>query len=106
VEEETATAIPVGPSPEPEPLTEAVASPEDAAEPIPEPEPIATAAVAIPLNGGAEHEVDDDEADPQDMRRHIANASQSFDPDHQIRRAMDAFLSPLGPERERRTPDA
>jgi diguanylate cyclase (GGDEF)-like protein len=109
VEEETATAIPVGPSPEPEPepVTEAVASAE-AVEPMPSPEPVATA-VAIPLNGGpaveAEAEIDDGEADPQDVRRHIANASQSFDPDHQIRRAMDAFLSPLGPERERRTPD-
>jgi diguanylate cyclase (GGDEF)-like protein len=110
VEEETATAIPVGPSPErePEPVTEAVAPPEESSEPMPSPEPVATA-VAIPLNGGpaaeAEAEIDDGEADPQDVRRHIANASQSFDPDHQIRRAMDAFLSPLGPERERRTPD-
>jgi hypothetical protein len=43
------------------------------------------------------------------VRRQIAAASRSFDPDHQIRRAMDAFLSPTAGERdprESRTPDA
>jgi diguanylate cyclase (GGDEF)-like protein len=50
-------------------------------------------------------EVDDAEADPQDVRRQIAAASRSFDPDHQIRRAMDAFLSPAPSERDRPTPD-
>ena len=44
---------------------------------------------------------DDSEPNPQDVRRHIATASRSFDPDHQIRRAMDAFLSPGIVERER-----
>jgi diguanylate cyclase (GGDEF)-like protein len=54
---------------------------------------------------------DDSEPNPQDVRRQIATASRSFDPDHQIRRAMDAFLSPgimereLDRERERPTPD-
>jgi hypothetical protein len=52
-----------------------------------------------------EQEIDDGEADPQDVRRQIATASQSFDPDHQIRRAMDAFLSPRSTDRERTTPD-
>ena len=47
-----------------------------------------------------------DDADPQEVRRRIASASRSFDPDHQIRRAMDAFLSPVPSERvERPTPD-
>jgi diguanylate cyclase (GGDEF)-like protein len=51
-------------------------------------------------------EVDDAEADPQVVREQIAAASRSFDPDHQIRRAMDAFLSPnSGADRERPTPD-
>ena len=44
---------------------------------------------------------DDSEPNPQDVRRQIATASRSFDPDHQIRRAMDAFLSPGIVERER-----
>lgn len=51
----------------------------------------------------AGEEVDD--ADPQEVRRRIATASRSFDPDHQIRRAMDAFLSPVGPDGDRKTPD-
>jgi diguanylate cyclase (GGDEF)-like protein len=50
-------------------------------------------------------EIDDDEADPQDVRRQIATASRSFDPDYQIRRAMDAFLSPHPDERDRTTPE-
>jgi hypothetical protein len=39
------------------------------------------------------------------VRRQIEAASRSFDPDHQIRRAMDAFLSPGAAERDRPTPD-
>jgi hypothetical protein len=48
---------------------------------------------------------EEDDADPQEVRRRIATASRSFDPDHQIRRAMDAFLSPIGSDPDRRTPD-
>jgi len=50
---------------------------------------------------------DDDQADPHEVRRQIAAASRSFDPDHQVRRAMDAFFSPssLPTEQERTTPD-
>ena len=48
---------------------------------------------------------EEDDADPQEVRRRIATASRSFDPDHQIRRAMDAFLSPVQTDHERRTPD-
>jgi diguanylate cyclase (GGDEF)-like protein len=122
VSEPGATAIPVGPAPEPEPI-EADAPPvaaDTAQEVAAQPMRTTAAAAPAPLNGGtsersapvvaesaavAESEIDDDEADAGDVRRNIASASQSFDPDHQIRRAMDAFLSPLGPERERRTPD-
>jgi diguanylate cyclase (GGDEF)-like protein len=51
----------------------------------------------------------DDEPDAQVVRRQIVAASRSFDPDHQIRRAMDAFLSPTAGDRdarESRPPDA
>ena len=41
------------------------------------------------------------EPDPTEVRRQIAAASRSFDPDHQIRRAMDAFLGPTRPRSER-----
>ncbi len=47
-----------------------------------------------------------DDADPQEVRRRIASASRSFDPDHQIRRAMDAFLSPVPRERDHERPSA
>ena len=43
---------------------------------------------------GSHHDAHgDDEPDPADVRRHIAAARRNMDPDHQIRRAMDAFLS-------------
>jgi hypothetical protein len=50
---------------------------------------------------------DGDQADPQEVRRQIAAASRSFDPDHQVRRAMDAFFSPSAfpNDRERGAPD-
>jgi diguanylate cyclase (GGDEF)-like protein len=60
-------------------------------------------AVAVEL-GPVVADIDDDEADAHVVRRQIATASRSFDPDHQIRRAMDAFLSP-GSRDERPTPD-
>jgi diguanylate cyclase (GGDEF)-like protein len=47
----------------------------------------------------------DEEPDPSEVRRQIAQARRSFDPDHQIRRAMDAFLSSAGTDETRR-PDA
>jgi hypothetical protein len=74
--------------------------------------PAADRAVAVELGpvvaadaGAARPEIDDAEADPQDVRRQIAAASRSFDPDHQIRRAMDAFLSPAPNDPDRPTPD-
>jgi diguanylate cyclase (GGDEF)-like protein len=43
--------------------------------------------------GGPEHP-DDGEPDAEVMRRNIATARLSFDPDHQIDAAMDVFLTP------------
>jgi diguanylate cyclase (GGDEF)-like protein len=78
--------------------------------------PSASRATAVPLgpiplpgtNGSAE--IDDAEPDPQEVRRRIATASRSFDPDHQVRRAMDAFFSPtlppvVDPEQTGTTPE-
>jgi diguanylate cyclase (GGDEF)-like protein len=44
---------------------------------------------------------EDEEPDPGEFRRHIAAAQRNLDPDYQIRRAMDAFLSPTHPNGER-----
>jgi diguanylate cyclase (GGDEF)-like protein len=55
----------------------------------------------VPSAPPDQHRPDDSEPNPHDVRRQIATASRSFDPDHQIRRAMDAFLSPGIAERER-----
>jgi diguanylate cyclase (GGDEF)-like protein len=49
-------------------------------------------------NGAREGAVDEEEPDPSEVRRQIAAAARSFDPDHQIRRAMDAFLGPAPPD--------
>lgn len=64
-------------------------------------------AVAVDVRPEGRGDDEEDLADPQVVRRQIAAASRSFDPDHQIRRAMDAFLSPASEELERvgRTPD-
>jgi diguanylate cyclase (GGDEF)-like protein len=113
-----ATAIPVGPAPSQEPSVESPAEPRVEAvavgnpmpanggalrdDPVPMAAPITAAA---PVAASVDPEIDDGEADAQAVRRHMATASQSFDPDHQIRRAMDAFLSPPSTERERPTPD-
>jgi len=73
--------------------------------------PMEDRAVAVPLGPVVVDEVtapkgeEIDDADPQEVRRRIASASRSFDPDHQIRRAMDAFLSPVPADRDRPTPD-
>jgi diguanylate cyclase (GGDEF)-like protein len=85
---------------EEKPPTEAVAPTREALVP---PAPSERRAMAVPLgpiplpesNGSAE--IDDAEPDPQEVRRRIATASRSFDPDHQVRRAMDAFFSPSLP---------
>jgi diguanylate cyclase (GGDEF)-like protein len=43
------------------------------------------------------HEPGEEEPDPSEVRRQIAAARRNLDPDHQIRAAMDAFLSPSRP---------
>jgi diguanylate cyclase (GGDEF)-like protein len=83
------------------PTSEAVAAtpepPPATPEPTPAPpEPTATAFTveAATTTNGATHDAHgDDEPDPADVRRQIAAARRNMDPDHQIRRAMDAFLS-------------
>ncbi|HEY7464352.1 MAG TPA: GGDEF domain-containing protein [Candidatus Limnocylindria bacterium] len=70
-----------------------------------EPEPGSTAATpaakkpaaVAATNGGAPDTTEEEEADPSEVRRQIAAARRNMDPDHQIRRAMDAFLSPTRP---------
>jgi diguanylate cyclase (GGDEF)-like protein len=63
-----------------------------------EPPPPATAFAILPGSSdepGAPREAPhDEEPDPDEVRRQIAVARGHMDPDHQIRRAMDAFLSP------------
>jgi len=70
--------------------------------PAAEPAPAPTAARAAPfpvrpvaINGStpSQESHGEDEPDPADVRRQIAAARRNMDPDHQIRRAMDAFLS-------------
>ena len=96
--------------PAPEPQAVPIAAP-DATDGPPASAPKEDRVVAVPLGPVV---VDDatapkgeevDDADPQEVRRRIAAASRSFDPDHQIRRAMDAFLSPVPADRDRQTPD-
>ncbi len=82
-----------------EPAMSVTAPPEDRATAV----ELGPIVVAEPAASARHDEVDD--ADPQEVRRRIATASRSFDPDHQIRRAMDAFLSPVAADRERPTPD-
>ena len=66
--------------------------------------PAGDRAFAVPLgpislpDANGSTEIDDAEPDPQEVRRRIATASRSFDPDHQVRRAMDAFFSPSLPQ--------
>jgi len=67
--------------------------PPEAAAAAPEPTAAAFTVEAVPTNGANHEAHGDDEPDPADVRRHIAAARRNMDPDHQIRRAMDAFLS-------------
>ena len=112
-------------------FAEAATVAEPAPEPVaaaaeePAPEPVAAAAEATE-QPPADHEPDErwtpvpdlrprrislaigeqpeeEEPDAAEVRRQIAVATRSFDPDHQIRRAMDAFLSP--PTGGERRPD-
>ncbi|HEX6654674.1 MAG TPA: hypothetical protein VF153_00530, partial [Candidatus Limnocylindria bacterium] len=87
VEPEPAAPAPIPMGPVVEPIEPAAA---EAAQPVPE--PVGVAAPTLP------HEsTEDEDADPSEVRRQIAAARRNMDPDHQIRRAMDAFLSPTRP---------
>ena len=71
-----------------------------AAVPVPPATPSTASAFQIeptPTNGTASESHGDDEPDPADVRRQIAAARRNMDSDHQIRRAMDAFLSSPSP---------
>jgi len=65
-----------------------------AAEPYATPAATATATLPRPPLAELTEPTEDEEPDPSEFRRHIAAARLHMDPDHQIRRAMDAFLSP------------
>jgi diguanylate cyclase (GGDEF)-like protein len=90
-----AEATPSPPPPEPAPVAAPPAEPEPEAAAYAQP-PLA--AVPAALHHDATEE---DEPDPSEVRRHIASASRNLDPDYQIRRAMDAFLSPSRPNGDR-----
>jgi diguanylate cyclase (GGDEF)-like protein len=85
---EPAPAEPPAAAPAPTPMAEpAVAA-------TPPPSTAASFTVESGTTNGSSHEAHgEDEPDPADVRRHIAAARRNMDPDHQIRRAMDAFLS-------------
>jgi diguanylate cyclase (GGDEF)-like protein len=102
------TAVPVGDT-APEPSVVGMAAVAGAGEPashgasfrLDEPlvvrlPPVGSPDVAAADN--ADRNSDEDEPDPSEVRRHIAAASRNLDPDYQIRRAMDAFLSPTRPD--------
>jgi diguanylate cyclase (GGDEF)-like protein len=76
-----------------EPAPVAVPAPAAAVEPPPRSNAAAFSVEPAPTNGSRLDTHGDDEPDPADVRRHIAAARRNMDPDHQIRRAMDAFLS-------------
>jgi diguanylate cyclase (GGDEF)-like protein len=73
----------------------------EAADAGPVAEPADTIGLAAVEMGASSNRHGDDEPDPSEVRRQIAAASRSFDPDHQIRRAMDAFLGPMSDPRDR-----
>lgn len=115
-----AVEAPVAPAlPAPEPVTAEPAAPAEAIEapapastngstreslaiPVePPPTPVET---PVPVVAGTADDGGDEEPDPSVVRRNMARASRGFDPDDQIRRAMDAFLST--PRDPGRGPDA
>ncbi len=110
--EPATVAIPVGPPAAPEAGPEleepAVRPPPVAVEPAPQAVG-ARVEVAAPPSASVNRAVeatDEGEPDPNEVRRQIAVARRSFDPDHQIRRAMDAFLSSPTASRDEERPDA
>lgn len=97
------TAVPIEPEPEPraavaEAVAVAAAGP-PAAISLEPPLVVPVSEVGIPvadrkLAGNHADSAEEEEPDPSEVRRNIAAAQRNLDPDHQIRRAMDAFLSP------------
>jgi diguanylate cyclase (GGDEF)-like protein len=89
--EPAAAAIPMGPI-----LAAPASAPAEVATPTVEaaPPPVSVATASAAANGEPS---DEEDADPSEVRRQIAAARRNMDPDHQIRRAMDAFLSPTRP---------
>jgi hypothetical protein len=90
------------PTPVAEPAAMAQSTSPDEGEPAAH--PVEAAAPARPAMAGAVVHADgaeEEEPDPSEVRRHIAAASRNLDPDYQIRRAMDAFLSPTRPNGDR-----
>jgi diguanylate cyclase (GGDEF)-like protein len=98
---EAAAVIEVPPAAAPEPPVAAMAPAADVATAIPvvaEPEAVPVmASERKPEPEPTPESAEEDEADPSEVRRNIATARRNMDPDHQIRRAMDAFLSPTRP---------
>lgn len=95
----------------PEPATVAVGEPEEPEEPEPEPEEpepepedeLEPAELRAENGTSPADASGDSDLDPAEARRRIA--ALSYDPDYQIRRAMDAFLGAPTPRRERRQDD-
>jgi len=80
------------PDPPPQQSPPAVA----ATDPTPATGASGAAAFAVrpgPINGAPHDTHGEEEPDPVDVRRNIASSRRNMDPDHQIRRAMDALLS-------------
>lgn len=78
----------------PAPIVVPAEAPPVAVPTVPEPSSAAAFPIEPRATNGASHDSHgEDEPDPADVRRNIASARRNMDPDHQIRRAMDAFLS-------------
>lgn len=91
------SAVPIGDAPtEAVSVARGVAYPPDEVVAVQAPVPPAEAfqGVTDPLSGNGHDAAEEDDLDPGEVRRHIAAARLNMDSDHQIRRAMDAFLSP------------
>ena len=87
----------------PEPEAEPMAAASDIEEAVEQPSPDSSWTPVPELRPrrislGVGDQSEEEEPDAAVVRRQIAVATRSFDPDHQIRRAMDAFLSPPGGE--------
>jgi len=80
--------------PAPADVAQAEPAPEPAPPAAPPPSTAAAFTVEAATTNGSHHDGHgEDEPDPADVPRQIAAARRNMDPDHQIRRAMDAFLS-------------